>query len=60
MSLVEKALKKLQETSRVPPSVDPANGLPRIAAKDPPVAPAPPIQQVLPPTAVVRKVTPNH
>jgi len=59
MSLVEKALKKLQETSRVPPAVDPASGLPRTVAKELPVA-APAIQQVLPPTAVVRKVTTHH
>lgn len=60
MSLVEKALKKLQEASPAPPSVDAAGSVPRMAAKVPPAAPAAEVPQPLLPTAVVRKVTPSH
>lgn len=62
MSLVEKALKKLQETSRVPPAVDPAGTRKSVIAKDPPPATSAhaPQVSVLPPTAVVKRVAPHH
>ena len=61
MSLVEKALKKLQETSRVPPAVDPA-GTKTALARDLSAASAAPAPQVsvLPATAVVKRVAPHH